>query len=470
VSGAPTSILRTLGWRLALISLVLLALIVVLLEASFSTAADALFRKALEEEARAIAARLEPTASGELRFIGREPLVDEPPLVRFRVLDEAGAVLFTSTDLPRGLETAAAGEESHGGTSFLELGAPMSRDRVMRAELAVNVGSRRPVVQIFESFDQRGELLDDLVRSYFLDAGWLLVPFVALMLLVNLLTIRAALKPLADVSRMASEIGPETADLRLPEEGQPREVMTLTQSVNRALERLDQAFQIQRRFTADAAHELRTPIAVLNARLDWLGNGEAVAALRQEIAGMNRLVNQLLRIAELDSLAETPNERVDLHALAVEAAAALGPLAIKEGKSIGLSALHAPVWVRGDGEALSHALRNLIENALSHTPKGTTVEIEVGPGRKVRIIDSGPGVPAEYRELIFQRFWRADRRKGGAGLGLAIVAKVAETHAGRVYVEKAPRGGAAFVFELPAPDGIAAPEATEARQTEDVTQ
>jgi signal transduction histidine kinase len=190
-------------------------------------------------------------------------------------------------------------------------------------------------------------------------------------------------------------------------------------------------------------------LAVLGAHIDTLADKKSAAALREEIAGMSRLVGQLLRIAELDALDRAPDDPVDLHALAIEVASSLAPLALKERKSIALTGAPGPAWVRGDGEALHQALRNLVENALSHTPKGTTVEITLDADGRVEVTDAGPGVPAELRDKIFQRFFRVDRRTDGAGLGLAIVAKVAETHGGNVRVENAVGGGARFVLELP---------------------
>lgn len=468
MSDRHPSILRVLGWRLAFVSLVFLLLAVAVLQSKLQTAADELFHHALEDEARSVSARITHDQSGAIGFLPLNQRDQGTSIIRYRVLNERGDVLFASADprmdaiLPKALSEQAraaieAGGEAEGEVRFFRFEPPVSRNRILVAMLGMPVGERHLVIEVFVNLDDRGVLLDDLVSDFFVQVGWLLIPFVALLLAVNLLSVWSGLRPLTRVSRMAAGIGPRTTARRLPEEGQPSEILPLIQSVNRALERLDEGFQMQRQFTADAAHELRTPLAVLSAHLGTLGDAKAVASLRQEVAVMSRFVGQLLRIAQLDSLSLDIEALVDLHEIAVEAASSLAPLALQAGKSIAVTGVEDPVPVHGDSEALGQAIRNLIENALTHTPKGTTVEIEIGADRSVRVTDAGPGVSPEHRKLIFQRFWRADRRKGGAGLGLAIVAKVAETHGGTIHVEDGPSGkGATFVLQLPPPK----PEAT----------
>ena len=114
-----------------------------------------------------------------------------------------------------------------------------------------------------------------------------------------------------------------------------------------------------------------------------------------------------------------------------------------------LTGAPGPVWVRGHTEALFRAVRNLVENAIRHTPAGVSIEVEVTEGGIVRVLDDGPGVPEADRESIFRRFWRRDRNKAESrGLGLAIVARVAEAHEGSVSVEERPGGGSVFTLRL----------------------
>jgi signal transduction histidine kinase len=224
-------------------------------------------------------------------------------------------------------------------------------------------------------------------------------------------------------------------------------------AVNQALDRLEQGFRTQREFTADAAHELRTPLAILRARVDALENPVVREALRDDIAGMSRIVSQLLDIAELESFVVGPEEKADLQSICSEVAAFVAPLAVAQGKSIALAGAREPVWIRGNPETLFRAIRNLAENAINHTPEGTNVEILVAEDGLVRVLDDGPGIPEGERELIFQRFWRRDRRRSGsAGLGLSIVSRIVEAHAGTITVENRADGGAAFSMRF-APAG-----------------
>ncbi len=164
---------------------------------------------------------------------------------------------------------------------------------------------------------------------------------------------------------------------------------------------------------------------------------------------MARIVGQLLDVAELESFVPDPAEVTDLLALAQEVAEYMAPMAVARGRRLALTGSARPVWVKGDAQVLFQALRNLVENALAHTPAGTTVEVKVDAQGGLRVLDRGPGVPADDRELVFQRFWRRNRSKsGGAGLGLAIVKSIVEAHGGEVTVQGRNGGGAAFVIRL----------------------
>ena len=278
----------------------------------------------------------------------------------------------------------------------------------------------------------------------------IMLPLMAAVLIIGVLTIRDSLAPMQQLARRAARISPTATDVRLPAAGLPPELKPMVVAINGALDRLDEGFRMQREFTADAAHELRTPLAILATHLDSLENKQVAAALRADVERMSRLVNQLLSVATLEALAVAPDEIADLQAIAVDVAGSLAPLALKRGRSLAVTGTTAAVPVRGNAESLRQALRNLIENALQHTPAGTEVEIEVTDEPAVHVSDRGPGVPPELRNRVVQRFWRADRRKGeGSGLGLAIVSRILAAHGGRLAVDDALGGGARFSLVLP---------------------
>jgi signal transduction histidine kinase len=310
------------------------------------------------------------------------------------------------------------------------------------------IGEHAVWVQAAENLSHRDVIVDDIVSDFLRSVGWITLPILLVLLAIDIVIFRRALLPLVQASERARSISPVRTDIRLPLDGMPREVLPLVQSVNQALDRLDHGFSTQREFIADAAHELRTPLTVLRTRIDTLADQSAVQALRRDIEGISRVINQLLDVAELDTYTVAPGERADLHEICSEVVEFIAPLALVQGKDIALNSANGPVWVAGDREMLYRAVRNLTENAINHTHKGTTVEILVEATGAVSVLDDGPGIRTDDHEHIFQRFWRADRRRVGAGLGLSIVQRIAQAHGGTVDVGSTPSGGARFSLRL----------------------
>jgi signal transduction histidine kinase len=282
------------------------------------------------------------------------------------------------------------------------------------------------------------------------------------------LAIGRALAPVDAIRTRADAISGQNLDLRVPTPAQQDEIGRLARTVNQMLERLQHSAESQRRFVADAAHELRSPIASLRVQLetardgDWSGERGRVGDMLHEAARMEGLVDQLLLLARAggdDSwLRLTTVDLDDVVDSAVSALDAVGPV------TIDTSAVE-PVQLICDAGLLEQVVRNLVQNATGHARENVRVSLSAVDGETavLTVDDDGPGVPPDRRADIFERFVRLDdsrdRIQGGVGLGLAIVSEIVHAHGGRIHVGDSDLGGARFVVELPL-TGAAPPPAT----------
>lgn len=295
-------------------------------------------------------------------------------------------------------------------------------------------------------------ILDDVERSLVWDTALIGIPLFIGTLAISLATIRSMLRPVSAVSKMATAIAPSNAEVRLPEAGLPSEITPLIRAANHALDGLDAVNRMQRSFTADAAHQLRTPLAIIAARVSEFEGHPSYPDMKADIARMTRLVGQLLNLARVDA---NPIERhsVDLCLLAERIAATMAPLAVRAGKEVALASRCERALVLGDEDLLEEAVINLIDNAIRHTARGSTVEIEVDRPGCIRVCDRGPGVAPEARHRLFQRFNQAAGSTGGTGLGLAIAFEIARRHDGQVTYHDRAGGGAVFELALRTANG-----------------
>jgi two-component system OmpR family sensor kinase len=282
--------------------------------------------------------------------------------------------------------------------------------------------------------------------------------------------VRVGLRPLAEVEATADAIADGDLDRRVPGDDAKTEVGRLALAFNTMLGRIQDAFTARdatearlRRFVADASHELRTPVAAVSAYAELFDRGANVrpddlgrvmTGIRAETARMGDLVEDLLLLARLDEgrpLEQEAVELVTVAAQAVDASRAVGPE-----WTVQLDAAH-PVEVMGDAARLRQVFDNLLGNVRSHTPPGTVTTVrlsEVGDEAVIEVADNGPGLESDQAGRVFERFYRVDasrsRERGGAGLGLAIVAAIVSAHRGRVEVTSSlEQPGAVFIVRLP---------------------
>jgi two-component system sensor histidine kinase QseC len=257
-----------------------------------------------------------------------------------------------------------------------------------------------------------------------------------------------SLRPLERASREAADVGPGNPNARVTAEGLPAELLPLVGAVNGALDRLSHAYEAERRLTADAAHELRTPLAVLDLRLqraqltgevDW-------SVVRRDFQHLHRVVAQLLDLARLESAARTQPEPapINLPRVVREAAAMVLPLADEADREIEVEIEpDVPITIRGYAADLHNMVRNLVDNALFHGRGRITVTLRrpvAGSDPQAVVLqvrDEGAGVPDELRETVFDRFRKGKASSAGSGLGLAIVQHVARAHGGFARVHPA---------------------------------
>ncbi|QWF16601.1 sensor histidine kinase [Lysobacter capsici] len=282
-----------------------------------------------------------------------------------------------------------------------------------------------------------------------------ILPLLVLMTVVTSIAtpkvVRWSLRSLEPVVEIARELDVERRGERLPEADVPDEVLPLVSAVNDALGRYDEGHERRRRFLADAAHELRTPIAILNARLESMPSSPERARLLQDLARLSVLAEHLLNLQRLDRT--NPNfQPLDLVDLAQQTAANMAPLAIGAGYELGFETDIDSAPVAGDALALERVLVNLVHNAIEYGGNHGSITIFVGRDHShgiVEISDQGPGIRPEHREKVFERFYRIQDNQRGSGLGLNLVRDIVRLHRGSIDIVDAPQEGARFRLLLP---------------------
>jgi two-component system, OmpR family, sensor kinase len=311
---------------------------------------------------------------------------------------------------------------------------------------------------------------DDLLERLLVVEALVIAAVLLVLGIVSWVVVRVGLLPLDRMSHTAGAIAAGDLSHRVESTDPRSEVGRLGVALNAMLDRLEQAFGEReasenrlRRFLADASHELRTPLASIRGYAELFRMGaardpadveKAMRRIEEEATRMGVLVDDLLMLARLDEVADAPHGNVDLAAVvrdAVDDGRVTAPTRTIRAR------LDEPAPIIGDADQLRQVLGNLLRNAFVHTPEGTPIEVTLSRANgevRLEIRDHGPGLPPGDADAMFERFWRTEggreRGRGGAGLGLAIVAAIVDAHGGHVQAENACDGGARFVVTLPA--------------------
>ncbi|MFN8217356.1 MAG: ATP-binding protein [Solirubrobacterales bacterium] len=343
------------------------------------------------------------------------------------------------------------------GVVFIAVRAQMAHESnvIEHEETGESNGGANPSGGDGEEGSPISDAQSDVEKSFFLLGG---VSLLAALAAGYLVAARTA-SPLRRFAATAAEVDAGAMGPRLdPGAGAPAELVTLAEAFNHMLDRLDRAFEQQRRFVSDASHELRSPLTAIRGQIEVLArseepSGEEVRRVERltlaEMGRVERMVDDLLALARLDEGAEPAPRPLAaaelLRDLAAAAPTELGELA--EGT------------LRADPDLLARVVRNLLDNAHRHAERvvisSRAVPDPAGGAARllVAVDDDGPGIPPAERERVFDRFHRTqagrDRASGGSGLGLGIVRAIVAAHGGRVWVEDSPLGGARVAFELP---------------------
>ena len=362
--------------------------------------------------------------------------------VTIQVWDTAGSLIYVSfhdTPLPRALQAG--------------LQTVTFQNAEWRVFLLADQGR---MIQVSQPFKTRREMsflfaLRSIAPLFFI------FPALALMIW---LVVRYTLKPLTEVANGVARLSPASLE-RLPENTLPIEILPLVQRLNSLFDQLSRAFEIQKRFVTDAAHELRTPLTAVKLQVRILERSVsederagALDSLRSGVDRAARLVGQLLALARVEPEAPpVPLVEVSLNHLVRDIIAEQARIATDKGINLGTKD-DGPVSVTGEPDALRAIISNLVDNAIRYTLPGGTVDVVVRQNEQAAIIDiadTGPGIPPEERERVFDRFYRRqDMDSAGSGLGLAIVKSAVTRHGGTILLGGAVAGkGLRVKVELP---------------------
>lgn len=343
--------------------------------------------------------------------------------------------------IPRGYQEYAS--------NFRALDDPNPRFRGFACLMETSVGQVRIVV--FGADFHWDDVLYQLYYYLSLETLLSYLPLFCVMSISAVVAMRRGLAPLRDISRRISAIDMNSLNRPIPSNEVPTEIVSILDAMNAALRRLDEGVARQRRFTANSAHELRTPITILNSHVEKLENAPLKIEIQRDVRRIRTIVEQMLVLAQLAERKSETTTPPDLELVgAVRAIVAdYAPIAFDNDRNFELDAPAAPVFVAAYRWAIESVVTNLLENAVRAEPRHGTISIKVSPEGVVEVVDHGPGVEPGEQDKIFEPFWRKDDNTPGTGLGLSIVRALMEKMGGSISVAETPGGGATFALRFP---------------------
>ncbi len=318
------------------------------------------------------------------------------------------------------------------------------------------VGYVEPAGRFWIAVAQRRDVDDEgIVSSVFEEyievMGWWVVAVLLGAAGMCVWTVRSMFRPIAQDAAVVRAIDINSPPVDLQASRFPTEIAPFVDAVNAAFARLRNAYWLQQGFISDAAHQLRTSLAVLTARLEASPGTVDSKALVGDVARVNRTVEQLLKLTRLDASKPDVSGQVNLVELARDIVASMAPYIAKQRREIELEACPGPVLIKGGYHALFDAVQNLVENAAQASPAGGVIRVAVSAPGDISVSDKGCGLTNSEKQRLFERFWRSRKNTApGSGLGLSIVRKIVDAHGGRILVEDRKGGGTVFTLQFAA--------------------
>jgi two-component system sensor histidine kinase QseC len=360
---------------------------------------------------------------------------------KYRVLDRSGRVLVSSN---RDATALTSPGQPFDPTLVSFTSSSGDQALFVRTERMIH-GAQTYYVQVAAT--KRFTAFVHALTARLLVSETLRLAFVSMLLVTVAVyfTLRRVLRPLHETSAAAAQIDAHHLSKRLATRNLPTEFLPVVTAFNLTLDRLEKGYLVQRAFLADAAHELKTPLALIRAQIDMGGSTDREVLL-EDIDRIARQVNQLLHLAEASETQNYVFESVRLEELAQDVADYLRRLAERHRVYVEIHCAPTTPAVEADRGALFMLIKNLVENAIQHSPAGGTVEVRVGADQ-LSVSDEGPGITADELPKLFKRFWRGPTRHSeGAGLGLSICAEIAAAHKWDITARSTGQGAQFIVF------------------------